>query len=221
MSEQNLHDQGGFIVLNPIQIADEDMYNAVMDIIEADAHFRSAEAFGSLNAMAPRNFIMQPMHKSNDPIMVDADHLALAWCDADEPDNVDKMVAVILKLEERADGSFDKTPCGIIAGEEFQGVLQYRLPCCGSNDTGLSMLFFVMEENDKGEDEIVFATRDAYSTDADHRKLFEKTPHGVEINSGGIAHILDHHNNPGQSCGHSHENLPGPVARAHAHPRNG
>ena len=209
MTKQTIIDHGGFITMHPVQIADEAIYDLAFDIIEADDSVRSAADFKKFDEEAPEDFIMQPLHTADDPIMLDEDHVALVWCDPDDPDNADLMVAVILELEELPNGRFNKTPCGIIAGSEFQGVLQYRLPCCGKDEDGFSMLFLTMNEEGKIEPD----TRDALSTEMDHKKLFEKTAEGIVINSHGIEHLLDHHRHPGQDCDHDHTQLPKKIVR--------
>lgn len=204
-----INQQGGLIVLNPIQIADEESYNLAMEIINKDPDIRDADDFARLNDYAPDNFIMEPVHTIANPIMIDADRIALLWRDRDEPDDCDLMVGIILELEERADGSFAKRPCGIIAGDAFQGILQYRCPCCGTNETGFSMMFFMANDDDT----IGYTTRDTLATEQNKKRLFENVPQGVKVSSHDIAHILQHHNHAGHACGHDHSLLPPSVEK--------
>jgi hypothetical protein len=204
MGQQTINEQGGLIILNPLQIADENTYNLAMDVIEADDTIRSAEDFVKVNKGVPANFIMEPVHTLERPIMVDRDHIALLWRDKDDPSNVDMMAAVILELVERGDGTFRKVPCGVIAGNDFQGILQYRCPCCGDNQSGFSMMFFL--KNEKGETE--YTTRDTVVTKLSKAKLFESVPQGITVSSSQIQHILHHHENFGRACGHDHSHLP-------------
>lgn len=204
-----INEQGGLIILNPIQIADEDIYHLAMDIINKDLDIRDADDFKRLNDYAPNNFIMEPVHTIQKPIMIDADHIALLWRDRDDPDDCDLMVGVILELEERADGSFAKRPCGIIVGDAFQGILQYRCPCCGTNETGFSMMFFIANDDDS----IGYTTRDTLATKDGKKRLFENVPQGVRVSSHEIAHILHHYKHADRACGHDHGLLPPSVEK--------
>jgi len=211
MAQNTINNQGGLVVLNPIQIADEEMYNAAMDIIEADENLRSAEACKSINALTPDNFIMEPVHTLQKPIVVDENHIALLWRDRDDPENPDMMAAILFELVERADRTYAKAPCGVIVGDLFQGIMQYRCPCCGDNETGFSMLFFLMNEEGK----IEFTTRDALTTKPEKQRLFEKTGQGITVSSGQIAHILHHYAHAGAACGHNHAELPKKLSAQH------
>lgn len=198
-----INDQGGLIVRSPVYIADEDSYNDALDILDADADIVMPEGIKKFNDTYRKDFQLIPVHSSDHPIIVDDGRLALLWCDPDDPDNADGMVCVLMSLEEKADGGYRKTPSAVIVGEEFQGVLEYRCPCCGDNQTGFSMLVFV--ENEDGK--IEFDTRDSVATKPGKKRLFENLPGGIVTNSGEIAHILWHHKHDGH-CGHSHDHLP-------------
>lgn len=202
MTQQTINDQGGLIIMHPIQVADEEIYETVMNIIEDDPNMRTPESFIQLNKEAPSNFIMEAVHSMDAPILVDQNHMALLWCDKDDPTNPDMMIAVLFELIEREDRTYRKAPCGVIVGNEFQGVLQYRCPCCGTNETGFSMMFFLM--NDDGR--IVVTTRDTMFTENSKKRLFERVEQGVTVSSRLIDDILNHHF--GRACTHDHGLLP-------------
>lgn len=211
MATQKLSEQGGLIILHPIQIADERIYGQAMDIIERHPERRSAKDFVEFNNDAPNAFLMEPIHTKENPIVMDESHIALVWRDKDEPENVDLMVAIIMEIEKKPEGGYSKKPCGIIAGDKFQGVVQYRCPCCGDNQSGFSMMFFIMDEDGK----IGFETRDTLATKAGKEKLFEKAPDGVRVDSHQIEHIVHHHLHPEKACGHDHSHLPQAISAQH------
>lgn len=206
-----IDDQGGLIVRAPVYIADEQSYNDALDILDADDDLVLAEQKLAFNNAHRKDFQLQPIHTTENPIIVDDGRLALLWGDPDDIDNPDSMICILMKLEERADGSFRKTPSAIIAGDGFQGVLEYRCPCCGTNETGFSMMFFVA--NDDGA--VEFDTRDSLDTKSSKKRLFENLPNGIVQNSAEIKHILWHHKHDGH-CGHDHNRLPGSEAHSHA-----
>lgn len=204
MKNQTILNLGGFVTLNPIQIMDEDIYASVMDIIEANPSLYKTDQFSAFNQNAPANFVMDPVHTKERPIIIDRNHFALLWCDRDDPTNADLMAGMLFEVVPQADKTLKKIPCGIIVGDQFQGVMQYRCSCCGTNETGFSMMFFLMDEDDK----ITFTTRDTLATEAVKRRFFENAPAGVTVSSAEIKHILLHNGNTGHNCGHDHSQLP-------------
>lgn len=205
MSDDNtINDQGGLIVRAPVFIADEASFNDALNILDADADIATAEKRKAFNDAHRADFQLEAVHSDTNPIIVDDGRLALLWRDPQDPDNADFMLCVLLKLEKRDDGTYKKTPSAIIAGDQFQGVLEYRCPCCGTNQSGFSMLFFV--ENDQGV--IEFDTRDSLATKDSKKRLFENLENGIVTSSHEIKHILWHYKNDGH-CGHDHNRLPG------------
>jgi|GEM_PF-2084839 len=207
MSNDNtMSDQGSLIVRAPVFIADEDSYHDALDILDADSDIVMADKKAAFNKAHRQDFQLEPVHSDTHPIIVDDGRLALLWQDPQDPDNADFMLCVLFSLENRGDGTYKKTPSAIIAGNQFQGVLEYRCPCCGTNQTGFSMLFFI--ENNKGV--IEFDTRDSVETKHGKKRLFEGLDNGIVTSSHEINHILWHHKNGGHGhCGHDHNHLPG------------
>lgn len=217
MNDDNaINDQGGLIVRAPVFIADEASYNDALDILDADNDIVMADKKAAFNNAHRADFQLEPVHSDSNPIIVDDGRLALLWRDPQDPDNADAMLCVLLKLEDRGDGTYRKTPSAIIAGDQFQGILEYRCPCCGTNQTGFSMLFFI--ENNNGV--IEFDTRDSVETKQGKKRLFEKLDNGIVTSSHDINHILWHHKNDGH-CGHDHNRLPGNPAATPKAPKRG
>ena len=204
MNRQTYHDLGGFIILDPVQIANEETFNLVMDTLEKNPDILETSDSQALNTKIPSNFIMRPLHQDHNPIILDDRHMALIWYDADNPDNASTMISLILEIEQSSNNSWRKTPCGIIAGHEFQGFFQYRRSCCGDNQTGLSVMAFIMNDINEVEHTI----RDPLNLTNSHKKLFEQTKGGILISTGSLEHILHHHRHPDQPCNHSHSDIP-------------
>jgi hypothetical protein len=130
------------------------------------------------------------------------------WENQEEKGDPDYMLGIIFQITQN-NGQNSAKPAGVIVGNQFEGVLQYRNACCsGSSEkdvqSAYSMLVFV-EQNGA----IRHKTLDTPVTKASCLRKFENLPKGIEVNSGQIAHMIIHHNKgAGYDCGHDHGKLP-------------
>ena len=199
----HISNQGGLIIRQPIMIADQESYNDALALLGTDKnHIPMPDEKQAFRDQHGSDFGMTAIHSDENPILIDQYRMALVWCDPDDRDNVDAMIAILMELHPRGDGTYRKVPRAIITGNEFQGIIEYRCPCCGDNDTGFSILV-VAEDPATGD--IKFAVRDSLFTKPDKTDLFGRLADGITADSAQIRHFLDHHH--GQCRNHGHKPL--------------
>lgn len=193
---------------DPIYILSEESMNDALSILGDNPDLVDIDARERFRNNYKNEFGLKPVHSDENPILMDGNTLAFLWCDPQDPENPDLMLAVTFDIAVKtntANGQPDvsKTLRGIVAGENFEGVLEYRKQCCGQNASAMSV--FVALKDDSGE--LKYAVRDTTLTKAEVQKVFERAPGSVVFSTPHVAHIYSHAKN-GMHCGHSHDFLP-------------
>lgn len=193
---------------DPIYILSEESMNDALSILGDNPNLVDIDARERFRNNYKNEFGLKPVHSDENPILMDGNTLAYLWCDPTDPENTDLMLAVTFDIALKTNTSngqpeISKALRGIVAGESFEGVLEYRKQCCGQNASAMSV--FVALKDDDGE--LKYAIRDTTLTKPEVQKVFERAPGSVVFSTPHVAHIYSHAKN-GMQCGHSHDFLP-------------
>lgn len=197
-----------FTIKNPIMIADEESFNDALKMLTHNELIMNADAREQFVANNIEDFEMQPLHSDDNPILVDAHTQAQIWCDPEDPQNPALMVSILYKVDVNSEGKIDRDLCGVVAGEEFQGVVLYRRDtgaaggCCPRVEAAFSALVFIENGGTIG-----WTQRDTVLTKDSCQGVFRKAPEGILRSTHEMAHVYAHAKSEGP-CGHSHDKLP-------------
>jgi hypothetical protein len=199
---------GGLDILSPTATNYEEIEQILFGILSKGQDIRTAEEVKSYMEELEDDCVMQPLHQAGQPILMDSKYCALLWENPDNSGDPDYMAGIIFELV-NDNGQNKFKPAGIIVGDEFEGVLQYRNGCCGGmteedKKSAYSMLVFVSQGG-----KINHQTLDTPVTRQGCLQQFEKLPRGITVSSHEIQHMLDHHHKgPEHKCCHDHSRLP-------------
>lgn len=203
---------GGLEILNPTATNYEEIEQVLFGMLRKGQPTRTAEDAQAYMKELEQDCVMNPLHDSNKLIAIDSQYCALLWENADKEDgkkgDPDYMAGIIFMLiNQNGQNKFE--PAGVIVGDKFEGVLQYRNACCGGKSTtdkssAYSMLVFIAQDG-----AIKHKILDTPVTQSGCLQKFAKLPHGIRVSSHDIRHMLSHHHHgPNHQCGEDHKKLP-------------
>jgi hypothetical protein len=199
---------GGLDVRTPLRSLYGETDDALIDILSKNQDIRDASDAKSYLDSVDDDCKMQPLHNSaEDLVIIDENYCAMMWVDQSDPNNSDLMIAIIF-MADRSGGQTKFKPTGVVVGDEFEGVLQFRSTCCRGDNTqdqksAYSMLIFMEQDG-----HIVSKTLDTNVTKTGCIKKFERLTDGVNVSSHDLGHYYRHYLNPHAECGHDHSQMP-------------
>ncbi len=177
------HTHTRFSIKDPVYVGDEQSFDEARAFLDADILDRGL-ALKNFNDSNRQFFELTPIHSDEYPIsfLNEKNELqtVLLWVDADRNNwasnsqgvlipPFETALAVIMDVIRDEDGKpVAQRPVMVVAGEDFQGVLEYRASCCGSPADGFSAIVFL--KNEAGQTTIEIA--DAFTTKEDMKQYF-------------------------------------------------